>query len=73
MLVAIGVTESGQRVVLELQARDKESASIWREFFKDLKRRGLDGSTVTLGVMDRLPGLERIIKKEFPKVKVQWC
>ena len=23
--------------------------------------------------MDSLPGLERIIKKEFPKAKVQWC
>jgi len=69
----MGLTESGQPVVLELQAGDKESDSNWREFFKDLKRRGLDGSTVTLGVMDSLPGLERIIKKEFPKVKVQWC
>ena len=73
VLVAIGVTESGHRVVLGLQAGDKESAPNWREFFKDLKRRGLDGGTVTLGVMDGLPGLERIFKEEFPKAKVQRC
>jgi putative transposase len=41
VLVAIGVTESGHRLVLGLQAGDKESATNWREFFKDLKRRGL--------------------------------
>jgi len=32
VLVAIGVRESGQRLVLGLQAGDKESASSWREF-----------------------------------------
>lgn len=73
VLVAIGVTDSGHRMVLGLQAGDKESASNWREFFKDLKRRGLNGSSVTLGVMDGLPGLERIFKEEFPKAKVQRC
>ena len=56
VLVAIGVTESGQRLVVGLQAGDKESASSWREFFKDLKRRGLDSAKVTMGIMDGLPG-----------------
>jgi len=73
ILVAIGVTEDGRRLVLGLQAGDKESASTWREFFKDLKRRGLDGHNVTLGIMDGLPGLERVFKEEFPKAKVQRC
>jgi len=73
VLVAIGVTESGHRTILALQAGDKESASNWREFFKDLKRRGLNGTEVTLGVMDGLPGLERIFKEEFPQAKVQRC
>ena len=59
VLVAIGVTETGQKLVLSLQSGDKESATSWREFFKDLKSRGLDGGRVTLGMMDGLPGLER--------------
>lgn len=73
VLVAIGVTESGHKLVLGLQAGDKESASTWREFFKDLKGRGLDGSKVVLGIMDGLPGLEKVFKEEFPRAEVQRC
>ncbi len=73
VLVAIGVTETGRKRVLGFQAGDKESAPTWREFFKDLKKRGLDGSKMVLGVMDGLPGLEKVFKEEFPKAKVQRC
>jgi putative transposase len=73
VLVAIGVSVDGHRTVLGLQAGDKESASNWRELFRDLKRRGLDRSTVTLGIMDGLSGLERVFLEEFPNAKVQRC
>jgi len=73
VLVAIGVTETGHRLVLGLQSGDKESASSWREFFKDMKKRGLQSMQVTLGIMDGLPGLEKVFKEEFPKAKVQRC
>lgn len=73
VLVAIGVSETGLRFVLGLQSGDKESASNWREFFKDLKKRGLDSSTVLLGIMDGLPGLEKVFIEEFPKASVQRC
>jgi len=67
------VTETGQKLVLSLQAGDKESATSWREFFKDLKSRRLDGGKVTLGMMDGLLGLETVFKEECPKAKVQRC
>jgi len=73
VLVVIGVNEKGQKKVLGFQAGDKESATSWREFFKDLKARGLNGSQVTLGIMDGLPGLEKVFKEEFPHAKVQRC
>jgi putative transposase len=73
VLVAIGVTEQGHRTVLGLQAGDKESATNWRQFFKDLKRRGLDGSRVTLGIMDGLSGLESVFREEFLNAKIQRC
>jgi len=73
VLVAIGVTETGHRTVLGLQSGDKESATSWREMFKDLKKRGLDASRIQLGIMDGLPGLERVFKEEFAKAKVQRC
>ena len=73
VLVVIGITEGGQKLVLALQSGDKESASNWRELVADLKRRGLNGQNILLGVMDGLPGLDRIFKEEFPKAKVQRC
>lgn len=73
VLVVIGVKETGHKMVLGLQAGDKESASNWREFFKDLKARGLKRQRVTLGIMDGLPGLERVFKEEFTHAKVQRC
>ena len=72
-MVAIGVTETGHRTVLGLQAGDKESATNWRELFKDLKQRGLDGSKIVLGIMDGLAGLEKVFKEEFAGAKVQRC
>jgi len=73
VLVVIGVTEEGHRTILAVQSGDKESASSWRELFKDIKRRGLDPSRVVLGVMDGLPGLERVFAEEFTNAKVQRC
>ena len=73
VLVAIGVTEGGQKLVLGLQSGDKESATCWREFIRDLKRRGLDGSKVKLGIMDGLAGLEKVFQEEFYNAKTQRC
>jgi putative transposase len=73
VLVAIGVAKTGRKRVLGFQAGDKESAPTWREFFKDLKNRGLDGRDMVLGAMDGLPGLEKVFKEAFPKAKVQRC
>jgi putative transposase len=73
VLVAIGVTERGFKKVLGFQAGDKESAPTWREFIKDLKKRGLGSKDMVLGIMDGLPGLEKVFKEEFPKARVQRC
>ena len=73
VLVVIGVAENGQKQVIGIQSGDKESASSWRETFKDLKGRGLDSRTITLGIMDGLPGLEKVFREEFPRGKVQRC
>jgi len=44
VLVVIGISVKGHKMVLSLQAGDKESAPAWRELFKDLKSRNLDRS-----------------------------
>ena len=73
VLVIIGVRKDKTKLVLLLQSGDKESAAAWREAFKDLKKRGLDGSMVTLGIMDGLTGLEKVFEEEFPHAKIQRC
>lgn len=73
VLVVIGVDKNGHKHIIALQAGDKESASNWRELFKDLKSRGLDGSKVELGIMDGLAGLEKVFLEEFRNSKVQRC
>ena len=73
VLVVIGVTEGRQRQVLALQAGDKESSKAWASVFEELIRRGLDPSTIQLGVMDGLPGLEQAFLETFRRAKVQSC
>ena len=73
VLVVIGDNEQRIKMVLGLQAGDKESASAWGELFKDLKQRGLDKDQVRLGVMDGLAGLEKVFKEEFPEARIQRC
>jgi len=73
VLVVIGVDKNGHKHIIALQAGDKESASNWRELFKDLKSRGLDGSKIELGIMDGLPGLEKVFLEEFRNSKIQRC
>jgi putative transposase len=73
VLVVIAVNNQGHRMVVGLQAGDKESASAWREMFRDLKARGLNKDQVVLGVMDGLTGLESVFKEEFPQARIQRC
>jgi len=74
MLIVIGVTYENRRIFLTIQQGDKEKASTWREIFRDMKYvRGLNKDDVQLGIMDGLPGLEKVFEEEFPKAKIQRC
>ena len=73
MLIVIGVTFEDRKIFLTIQQGDKESATTWREIFKDLKARGLSKDLVQLGIMDGLPGLKSVFIEEFPNARVQRC
>ena len=73
MLVVIGVKKDNRKIFLTIQRGDKESASTWREIFKDMKSRGLNHKQVKLGIMDGLTGLEKVFCEEFTQAKVQRC
>jgi transposase-like protein len=61
LLIASGIRKDGHREVLGLAIGDAESASTWSDFFRSLKRRGVDG--VDFVISDDHAGLVDAIAK----------
>jgi putative transposase len=72
-LVVIGVDDTGHKSALAMVQGDKESRPAWEMVLADLKSRGLDGTSVELGIMDGLPGLGDAFREAFPKARVARC
>jgi len=73
LLVVLGINSHGYRSILAIEPGSKDDSSCWRTVFKELKNRGLDPSKVRVGIMDGLPGLERVFKEEFTQSVTQRC
>jgi transposase-like protein len=71
LLIASGVRTDGHREVLGLAIGDAESASTWGDFFRSLKRRGVDG--VDFVISDDHAGLVDAIAKNFSGATWQRC
>ncbi len=71
VLVAIGVSESGQRQVLGTSVAISEQEAHWRDFIKSLQARGLHG--VKLFISDAHEGLKTARRAVFPSVPWQRC
>src|SRR5215472_885588 len=71
VLVAWVITESGQKLLLHVAPGTKESTECCRDFFEDLKRRGL--TDPVLVVTDGAPGLIRATEECFPLALRQRC
>ena len=72
-MVVLGVNTSGYRSILSIEPGYKDDAECWRTVFKELKARGVDSKKVRIGIMDGLPGLERVFREEFPHAVTQRC
>lgn len=72
-LVVLGIGEDGHRSVLALEPGSKDSAQCWKSVFHALKARGLESQSVRIGIMDGLPGLEKVFKEEFPQAVTARC
>lgn len=72
-LVVLGVDEHNFRSILAIEPGTKDDAESWRAVFAELRKRGLSSKHVRLGIMDGLPGLEKVFKEEFPQAQTQRC
>jgi putative transposase len=71
VLTAWGVLADGHKVLLHLAPGSKEDTASCREFFQDLRRRGLPDPLLV--VSDGAPGLIRAIEECFPRSVRQRC
>lgn len=72
-LVVLGLDERNCFSILSIEPGQKDSADCWRAILQELKNRGLEGSFVKLGIMDGLPGLERVFREEFENSQTARC
>jgi putative transposase len=71
LLVALGIRQDGQKVLLAVKNMGAESEAAWRALLDDLVRRGL--KTPELVVVDGAPGLEKALAALWPDILVQRC
>jgi putative transposase len=71
VLAAWGITAEGQKVLLHLAPGTKEDTASCKEFFQDMRRRGLPDPLLV--VSDGAPGVIRAIEECFPRALRQRC
>jgi transposase-like protein len=71
VLAAWGILADGKKALLHLAPRTKEDTASCREFFQDLRRRGLPDPLLVAS--DGAPGMIRAIEECFPRSVRQRC
>lgn len=70
MVVALGVTEQGEKRILGLRQGATENAEVVTSLLEDLRERGFDTSQPTLFVLDGATALHAGVKRVFGKLAV---
>ena len=71
LLVALGVREDGQKVLLAVKNMGGESEAAWRALLDDLVKRGL--KTPELVIVDGAPGLDAALAVLWSDIAIQRC
>jgi transposase-like protein len=71
ILVALGITASGERFVLSMKDMGGESTEAWLVMVRDLEARGVKAPE--LCIVDGCPGLDAAISQVWPKCLIQRC
>ena len=72
-LVVLGVDENNRMSLLAVEPGTKDNVDAWEAVFSELSKRGLDMSAVRIGIMDGLPGLEKLFRETFPNAVTARC
>jgi putative transposase len=73
VLVALGLTNQGQKEILDFVIARGESQAAWEAFLNDLHGRGLTGAGLAIAVCDGGAGLLAALPLVYPQVCVQRC
>ena len=74
MIIALGVTLQGEKVILGMIESHTENHRVCREFLQNLKERGLRDENKLLFIIDGAKGLRKGIQKVFGRqALVQRC
>jgi len=71
LLCAWGICRDGRKVLLHLALGNKESTVAWRDFMRDMQRRGLP--TPTMITSDGAPAIIAVIEELYPHSLRQRC
>ncbi len=70
-MIAVGISEDGQREILGIEMALSETEEGWRRFIRGLKERGLSG--VEMATSDAHEGLKQALQEAFPGLIWQRC
>jgi transposase-like protein len=73
VLVALGITSDGKKEVIDFRQVYGESQSAWEAFLQDLYRRGLEGQSLKLIIIDGGKGLKAALPLVYGDVPIQRC
>ena len=73
VLVAYGITASGQKELIEFRQSTSESESQWEAFLRNLYQRGLEGKQCKLISIDGCAGLHASLGTVYPYIPLQRC
>lgn len=71
VMVALGITKEGEKVILGFYFTPNEGAWSWDDVLADLKSRGL--YSTSLFITDGLQGMPEAIQRNFPGARHQLC
>lgn len=71
LFTAIGINSNGRKEIIGFDVYDAERIDTWKDFFEDLKSRGLRG--IDIITSDSHAGLTEAIKQCFPGASWQRC